>query len=307
MKSYKSTVRRRLDLEILCYLFEELPFLIYAIDMENHELVYTNKAMTKRIGNKIGKVCHNEIFLTSSICDFCKNSENLKNKMDSEKIEYEHFDEVSDNWYKHYEVSVKTDEGKRIKYVVMVNINDLKLAQNQVIEAHALMALKNINLEVTNTIDSLTQIYNRFKIESILEESLKSVKLHGKTFTLMILDIDFFKLVNDRFGHLAGDKVLIEFAAEIKENVRKSDAIGRWGGEEFLLILNETDLDGAILAGENLLDVIRNHQFTEVGNLNCSIGVTCIKKDDTITTVIERADNALYCAKESGRDCLKVK
>ena len=123
-----------------------------------------------------------------------------------------------------------------------------------------------------------------------------------KTLSLTILDIDYFKRVNDSYGHHIGDSVLIEISELLKANVRESDYIGRWGGEEFLIICPETQLDGSIQFIEKLRKKIENYDFSVVGKQTASFGISIYSKEDTIESIIKRADAALYQAKETGRN-----
>jgi diguanylate cyclase (GGDEF)-like protein len=117
----------------------------------------------------------------------------------------------------------------------------------------------------------------------------------------MILDIDFFKKVNDTYGHLVGDEILKSVSALITKHIRAEDTFARWGGEEFVLVLN-VGLEKGFEIAENLRKYIEVETFNEVEGLTCSFGVTEYKEKDTLNSLIKRADKALYEAKESGRN-----
>ncbi len=150
--------------------------------------------------------------------------------------------------------------------------------------------------------DRLTQLYNRIHLDLILLQSIHNSTRYGLELSIIIIDIDKFKSVNDTYGHQVGDSVLKETAAILKKHVRKSDTLGRWGGEEFLVILPNTDINGAILLAEKLRVKLEEFDFSTIGTKTGSFGVSCFKKDDTENTILERADKALYKAKANGRN-----
>ncbi len=150
--------------------------------------------------------------------------------------------------------------------------------------------------------DALTNIYNRRKLnQSLLDESSRSQR-YQSTFCVLIFDIDHFKQVNDRYGHATGDSVLIEFAQVIKSHIRQSDIFGRWGGEEFLLICPETDINAAVAVGEKLRKAVETYQFSDVECLTTSIGVAEHMSNEDVENTVNRADASLYIAKEQGRN-----
>lgn len=114
--------------------------------------------------------------------------------------------------------------------------------------------------------------------------------------------MDYFKQVNDTFGHLAGDKLLSQLAKLISDNLRASDIFGRYGGEEFLIICTQTNKQKAFLLAEKLRMVVKNFRFDEVGYKTISLGVSDLQKDDNVKSLFKKADDALYQAKNSGRD-----
>lgn len=150
--------------------------------------------------------------------------------------------------------------------------------------------------------DKLTQSYNRLKLDETLDCELKQSITTGSPLSIMILDIDHFKLVNDTFGHQAGDSVLFQLVDILKTNVRSSDVVGRWGGEEFLIILPQTDLDGGTQLAEKLRILVEQKSFSKAGKITVSIGVTACAGDFAPESIVSRADAALYLAKKNGRN-----
>lgn len=162
-------------------------------------------------------------------------------------------------------------------------------------------------LEKLATIDKLTCIYNRYMIDNSLTEQIEIAKRYDKHLSVIFFDIDHFKEVNDIYGHKAGDMVLKKLSDLVKNKKRKSDIFGRWGGEEFILVLPETDIKQAELIAQTLREEIEKCHFEKVGHITCSFGVTQIKKEDTLDTLMKRVDEALYKAKKEGRNRVIVK
>lgn len=164
--------------------------------------------------------------------------------------------------------------------------------------------LETSNKELTkiSEIDRLTQISNRIKLDFVLQKAIFSSQNNDSTFSVIMADIDYFKGVNDSFGHLFGDKVLAELSDLIRNNVRKTDTIGRWGGEEFLLILLDTEAQEAVAIAEKLRKSVEEHKFPVDREVTCSFGVAEYANGDNGEAIVQRADNALYLAKRAGRN-----
>ncbi len=161
----------------------------------------------------------------------------------------------------------------------------------------------NKTLKRLSTMDSLTGINNRMKIDEILEVQHKLAKRYNTPFGIIMMDIDHFKNVNDTYGHQEGDRVLKQFADILKENVRDTDSVGRWGGEEFLIICPNIEIEALEKVAENLREKIANHDFSNnLPQLTSSFGITCYKPEQEIISLVKEADNALYAAKENGRN-----
>jgi len=164
------------------------------------------------------------------------------------------------------------------------------------------LEIKNRTLSKLSNIDHLTKVHNRRSIERVLSKELNRAKRYNKPLSVIILDLDDFKKVNDVYGHNAGDKVLKNTAKIISDMIRESDYLGRWGGEEFLLIATETPIDKALILAEQIRKSINTYDFLEPSNVTCSIGVACMSNGETATEFVAKADNALYQAKNSGKN-----
>jgi len=188
---------------------------------------------------------------------------------------------------------------------IQVHLSDEVSRANEVIQG-LLEQVKT--LEVKTYLDPLTKVYNRNALHEHLKAILEKETFDFEIFALMV-DVDNFKSINDRFGHIAGDKVLIFIAKLLKKALRDGDRVYRFGGEEFIIILNRTDLEGATLVAERLLSLCRNNkplfQNQQIA-VTLSIGLTKMVEGDSMDTIIERSDTALYQAKKNGKDRLEM-
>lgn len=152
--------------------------------------------------------------------------------------------------------------------------------------------------------DYLTQAYNRVKVNEFMENEMKRSHRYGRKFSILILDMDLFKKVNDEHGHNVGDAVLSQLVRIIDREIRDSDILSRWGGEEFLVVMPETVINGAIVMAERIRRAVEQADFPQVFNQTCSLGVTTFRLGEHIEETIDRADRALYEAKRKGRNCV---
>ncbi|MBE0494856.1 MAG: transporter substrate-binding domain-containing protein [Campylobacterales bacterium] len=160
----------------------------------------------------------------------------------------------------------------------------------------------NHQLVLLSATDVLTGIYNRMKLDELLSQEYNYFLRYKRDLSLIIIDIDNFKKVNDTFGHKVGDAVLVRFTQIITQEKRTTDIFGRWGGEEFLLICKETDANGAEILAEKIKATLKRTEFEHVGHKTASYGITQFKEGDTIESAFIRADKALYCAKSKGKN-----
>lgn len=157
-------------------------------------------------------------------------------------------------------------------------------------------------LEKLALTDRLTGLYNRHKIDEILEHQIEVSNRYHHPFAVLILDIDHFKQVNDTYGHHVGDSTLVEFAQVLKDTTRQSDMVGRWGGEEFLVIVPHADKVSLLDMAEKLRTNIEQHQFDTVKQVTASIGIAIRREKETLASLLSRADEALYTSKHNGRN-----
>lgn len=163
------------------------------------------------------------------------------------------------------------------------------------------------DLKELSTTDALTQLGNRIEIDRVLEKEKCNLIENDQMFSLILIDIDHFKNVNDTYGHSVGDQVLIELSGILKKESRGTDVIGRWGGEEFIIVLPNMSEEDAYAKAEKLRVTVSEHIFDIVGQVTISMGVGEVDKDDDLKDFFVEIDKALYKAKENGRNRVELK
>lgn len=226
----------------------------------------------------------------------------------------------------------RTPQGDPIRMIgAHTNIDDLKVTQaqlynqsrilkgefenlEQIIEERTQelellnrkLAEKVDEIEYIASRDPLTGIFNRRMFEQLLDIEIKRAKRYSQPMCVILADLDFFKEVNDQYGHTTGDKVLLQVAQTLKRLIRESDLIARWGGEEFAIILPNTESETALEMAERLRFSIANQILEEKIQLTCSFGVTKYIPDDSGDSIFARMDQALYQAKGKNRNNVQL-
>jgi len=167
------------------------------------------------------------------------------------------------------------------------------------------LQLMNQELERFSKTDPLTGVANRHSLADFFGKEVARNKRYHSDFSVVMVDIDHFKKVNDQYGHNVGDRVLIEIAKILSANVRENDVVGRWGGEEFIILCPQTNKNGVLKMAESLRLKIAHNDFANAGTLTASFGVSIYGKDETMEAFIKRVDDALYEAKDTGRNSVK--
>ncbi len=205
---------------------------------------------------------------------------------------------VEDNMIKAYSGGVDNYIVKPIQYEeLIVKVKAVMDRQKEMSEAMYL--------------DPLTGIYNRRYFNQELKRQIKLHERHGDEFTLGIIDLDYFKLVNDKYGHTAGDRCLVSFSQIVLDEIRSTDIFARWGGEEFVLILERARLKGSVKTMNKILERIKSHTLFTVKEdevrISFSAGLSQYPVHATEPLeLINAADQAVYAAKAAGRSCIKV-
>jgi len=214
-------------------------------------------------------------------------------------------DVVINNRYTQH-VACMLHEDKKRYFAVNVNILSLELEQfvctfTDITE----LKTESLNFERESVLDPLTHIYNRRMFERESKKMLYLANKYRFELSLMVLDIDHFKAVNDTFGHQVGDEVLIEIASRILQSIRKGDLFARYGGEEFvIMMLQKSEL--VFKKAHDINKIISSKEFDTVGKVTISIGVANKKEGESVESLFARADRALYEAKENGRNRVEI-
>lgn len=152
--------------------------------------------------------------------------------------------------------------------------------------------------------DALTGLFNRRKFNDLCAAEVVRSARYGTPLALIMVDIDHFKSVNDRHGHLVGDRALVDVTRVLAEQIRASDALCRWGGEEFMILAPHLELAGAVQMADKLRAAVADADFGPAGKITCSFGVATLKDSDRAVDLILRVDTCLYRAKRTGRNCV---
>lgn len=199
----------------------------------------------------------------------------------------------------HVSINVQTAIDYRLLINVVIGFSVLLLSN--LIWAIKLRRVNKQLLRASQT-DRLTGLYNRAALDELLAKELERSERYGRTLSVVLIDLDQFKRVNDELGHLVGDRVLIAFADVLRATLRNYDTAGRWGGEEFLILCPETNAEQARVVAERICAATRVRPFETGWRQTVSIGFAELRPRDSIDALLRRADEALYQAKNSGRD-----
>ncbi len=190
-----------------------------------------------------------------------------------------------------------------IKISKLINSNEYLLFFNDITK----LEYEKTLIKKSAELDPLTKIYNRVKLNEMFVSIFFNANKYNHIITMILFDIDHFKRINDNFGHNVGDKVLQELAGLIRGLLREGDIFARWGGEEFVIVLQNISLEQTTKLASRLRAEIEKYSFDVVENVTCSFGVTEFSHDDKQAEFFERVDEALYEAKENGRNRVVTK
>jgi len=280
------------QLNIFAQAIEQMDEMVKITNIDGN-IIYVNNAVTKHTGyttiELIGQ--NNRIFKSGKHQESCYKK--LWEMILSGEVYTNTFVNKKKNGEIYYEEQTITpiqDADGNIKYFVSTS-------QDITQKIHLYKELKTLA-----TKDSLTNIYNRYKLNQIIDEEIVRNKRYNETFALLMFDIDKFKNINDTYGHDAGDDVLVELSKLILDSIRESDKFGRWGGEEFMLLAPKMNRENAIKLANKLRKVVQEHTFPKVGHITVSIGVALFEANLSKESILKTVDEALYLSKKSGRN-----
>jgi diguanylate cyclase (GGDEF)-like protein len=288
--------------------FLPTPALIAKEDKCNNrgKIMFVNKAFIKTIGYRVADIPDHLSFISKAYPDINyrhqvtdawldKISQLVSRKISLVQIYSKVF--CKDQQYRWFDIctELKSTIGKGVVIVLFNNIDKAK--------TEALQYAKLAN------IDSLTKLANRRYIQQLLQQEKLCYERDAKidSFSLIMADIDFFKKINDSYGHSCGDYVIETVAKIMQQTTRKADTVARWGGEEFLLLLPKTNATEARIVAKKIMNRIHAYAFAWEGkplNVTLTYGITAYHAEEEIAETIKRVDGCLYEGKEMGRDCI---
>jgi len=181
----------------------------------------------------------------------------------------------------------------------------MKQYSSELHEINSLLEKKNKKYEKMATTDPLTGLYNRYKFAELFVSEYDTMVKRGNNMSLFMMDIDFFKSINDTHGHNVGDKVLLQISNLLLRYLRNVDIVGRWGGEEFIALLPTATLENGVVLTNKIREAIEQFDMANHLKVTASFGITEVKVGEELIDTVNRADKALYEAKNSGRNCVK--
>ncbi len=282
------------------------PFCIF--DAEFH-IIRANRAYgllkNRRDDELIGRKCYEVFENRNTVCETCVVDQSFRSKDPCVKEKQVTIREGNSIWVEIYTYPI-IDENGNVTHVMEYtrDITERKKAEH--VKRRLIESLEHLSKT-----DSLTGLTNRRALTDSLIYEMDRAKRYGSDLSLILCDIDSFKAINDTYGHDAGDSALQVISETLKTQLRKADIAGRYGGDEFMLILPETSLEGAENLAGKLLAVVRATALSVPGGrvvpLSISIGVAGLKASDgTIDSLVKRADKALYSSKQRGRNCVST-
>jgi diguanylate cyclase (GGDEF)-like protein/PAS domain S-box-containing protein len=274
----------------------------YTILKVNDSYAHMNGQLAKDL---FGRTCYEALYGRTSVCEECVVEKTFRSSDPCAKEKLITTPDGSVLWMEIYTYPV-FDKNMRVSHVIEYarDITDRKMAEEE--KKHLIKKLNHLS-----TTDSLTGLLNRRALNDILDHEIDRASRYSSDLSLILCDIDRFKLINDTYGHRAGDLALQAISESLKNTLRKADVIGRYGGDEFMMILPETSISGAASLAEKIRAAVENTELELPGGksnrLSMSIGVSsCCAAVENSDTIVARADAALYASKQAGRNKVSV-
>lgn len=304
-------------------------FAVSVIDLSTYEVIYTNQAMKNIMSDMTAQNCWESIHGQEAPCMWCKapillsklslNKTKNESVIDKEYSIYEHFNETANRWYQLQEKVLTLKDSRNVLVSFALDISIQKEAQSDLINTHvklskqtqALQEAQSKLKELANK-DPLTNIYNRRYFNEMANKNIVSFKHNKQPSSLLMIDIDNFKNINDTYGHSTGDNVIKFLADELVSQTSEEDIVARFGGEEFAILLVNKDRNDAYLLADKIRASVENNRLEQCSlkksddliQFTISIGLDSLdyEKDMQIDLPLNRADKALYQAKTSGKN-----
>ncbi|MCX8083109.1 MAG: sensor domain-containing diguanylate cyclase [bacterium] len=287
-QKYKDIIKEHAQ---LLSLFDSIDHIIYVTDMDTYEILYVNKALQNRIGYPlVGKLCYKEFQNLDSPCPFCTN--HIIKNSNYQPYYWEFHNKKLKAYFHITDRVIKWPDGRDVRFELAIDITKQKELEKE--------------LKILASTDELTGVWNRrYFIHQGNHEFERAIR-YNIPFSLILIDVDRFKRINDSYGHIAGDTVIKKISNIILKNLRELDVCARIGGDEFGIILPNTEISGAEILAERLRIIISKETFKYEAykiKSTISIGLTGYKKEiSSFEEMFKLADSALYEAKERGRN-----
>jgi len=294
-KSKRKLFLSKLKSDEFKYLIDNSHDMIAIYDIDNYKFLYANKTVLE-INN-----CTLETILTKTITE-------VHPEVTIDMITHM-FEQLDNKGQVKEVIKLKKPNSEYYYAHTMLQYGFYKFKKVVINLSSDVTERKNAELKIKEMAerDPLTGLYNRHKLDEFSSILINQYARYKKSFSLIVCDVDYFKDVNDTYGHLEGDKVLKKIANIIENSVRESDVVSRWGGEEFAIVLSNTSLEEATQVAKKINLTVGSYSHKKVGNVFISCGVSMFTEDDTQVTLFKRVDNALYEAKNNGRNQICVK
>lgn len=282
-------------------ILDSLDALVYVADMDTHELLFINEYGRSKWGEPAGRKCW-QVLQTGQIgpCSFCTNSLLLDAEGKPTGVQVTEIQNTANNqWYQCRDQAIPWLDGRLVRIEVATNITDRKVMEEALRAAH-------LQAELLADTDVLTNLNNRRAFFNLGKQLLYQAERSPIPVALVMFDLDYFKQINDQYGHAAGDETLIAVARVAEEKIRSSDVLARIGGEEFAVLMPQATLEQALALASRLSKAFANNQIAiNDDSIRCtaSFGVSALNSDvNTLDALMAEADKALYEAKNNGRN-----
>ncbi|MGO1232797.1 MAG: diguanylate cyclase [Marinobacter sp.] len=283
---------------------DNLDALVYVSDFETYDLLYMNAYGRQTWGAIEGRKCWAVLQGGDGPCDFCTNHLLLNNDGTPAGTHvWEFQNQLDKRWYQCRDQAIRWTDGRMVRLEIATDITERKEMELALQTAHEAAHKASLT-------DELTSLNNRRAFFTFGGQLLSQAQRYQTPLALIMIDLDFFKQVNDTYGHEAGDDVLRHISALLRERIRESDCVARMGGEEFAILLPEAAADRAVEMAERLLKLMRNSTVPYRGHQiqpSASFGITVLADTDKrVEDLMHRADRALYRSKDLGRGQVSV-
>ncbi len=295
------------EFQCLQTVLNSLDALVYVSDMQTHDLLFVSQYGLKVWGDPSGKKCFQYLQSgQSEPCNFCTNSKLVNENNEPNDVQvWEFQNTVTQRWYQCRDQAIRWIDGRLVRLEIAIDISDRKQFELQLGKAKMEAEAARAEAEELARVDVLTKVYNRRAFFEHMERLYGYVQRKPRPLCLAMLDIDYFKRLNDTYGHAFGDTALIAVCKCIRESIREFDQLFRIGGEEFAITLMDCDETAAFDLVERLrrcIEAMTLYANDVEVKLTCSFGIAEHRPGLSVDALLAEADTAMYLAKQGGRN-----